>query len=645
MKKLFLISAVILGFLTFFSCEGEEQQHTASSDFSLLVDLPSSLEVEEGKLLSFGFFSGKGPMKGDRIVFKKDGIEYVSVVESVSSDSFCFALPKDISSGTYDFIVRRESVSKSLGRITLSVIKKVDVVIDDDSTIYGFVRCEAKGLAGVQVSDGYEIVVTDADGFYQMNSKKKNKMVYITIPSGYMPKCLGVQALFFHVLEKAETVAERKDFELFKTADQTDHTMLFFGDMHLANRSTKDRSQFSNFTKEVAAYVGANGSKPIYAMTLGDMTWDVYWYDNNYSFTNYLSDINQNINCLTVFHTMGNHDHDMRTSINGSSAGWDAVDWDTAHLFRDVLGPNYYSFNVGDVHYISLDDIYCKNTTGGKSADRKYDETVGAYVLDWLKKDLSYVDKSKTVVVAMHAPVFNQSGSEALKSAKSLTDCFSGFSNVLFVTGHSHKLWTVDKGSFKEHNTGAVCAAWWWSGYYVPELNIAQDGGPGGYRIMDFSGGNYTSFYKATGRPEAYQFRSYDRNQIKIDPTKVKYSAEYEAYLKQYGGYNEASSANQVILNVWDWNSKWKVEVTENGKPLTVTQFSGYDPLYFLTYCEGRFGSTTAPSFDVFKTIHMFKCTASSVTSTLQIKVTDDEGRVYTETMTRPKPFSLSTYK
>jgi hypothetical protein len=39
---------------------------------------------------------------------------------------------------------------------------------------------------------------------------------------------------------------------------------------------------------------------------------------------------------------------------------------------------------------------------------------------------------------------------------------------------------------------------------------------------------------------------------------------------------------------------------------------------------------------------HMFKVRASSATSTLDIKVTDCYGNVYTETMTRPKEFGYS---
>ena len=41
---------------------------------------------------------------------------------------------------------------------------------------------------------------------------------------------------------------------------------------------------------------------------------------------------------------------------------------------------------------------------------------------------------------------------------------------------------------------------------------------------------------------------------------------------------------------------------------------------------------------------HMFKVTASAPDTTLEIKVTDRFGNVYTESMTRPKDFKVQNY-
>ena len=217
-----------------------------------------------------------------------------------------------------------------------------------------------------------------------------------------------------------------------------------------------------------------------------------------------------------------------------------------------------------------------------------------------------------------------------------------------FVTGHSHKIWNIDSGTLHENNSGAVCGAWWWAGYYFATLNVAQDGAPAGYRIMEVKDKTMTSTFKATGRDATYQFRTYDRNSIRVDPAAFGVTANAAAcssYLDTYGSYNTASAANEVLINVWDYDKRWTVEVTEGGKKLSVTLVTAYDPLYLITYPVQRFKTTTSVSFNPFKTNHFFKVNATSATSTLEIKVTDDEGRTYTETMTRPKAFGIDTYK
>ena len=44
--------------------------------------------------------------------------------------------------------------------------------------VSGTITCDGQGVAGVAVSDGYEIVLTDADGHYAMSSGKKNGYVF-----------------------------------------------------------------------------------------------------------------------------------------------------------------------------------------------------------------------------------------------------------------------------------------------------------------------------------------------------------------------------------------------------------------------------------------------------------------------------------
>ena len=54
-------------------------------------------------------------------------------------------------------------------------------------------------------------------------------------------------------------------------------------------------------------------------------------------------------------------------------------------------------------------------------------------------------------------------------------------------------------------------------------------------------------------------------------------------------------------------------------------------------------GAVPTSSFVTDPTTHLFKAVASSPTSTLEIKVTDVYGNVYTETMQRPKEFTYTS--
>ena len=604
------------------------------------ISITSTKTVKAGTQITVSNAEGKGPLATDKVYLintKDSGITYEYSIEDLTATSFKFTIGESFQTGTYDFCIKRGSDYVKLATINYTMQSELEPA--SGSTVYGQVVCGGQGVADVAVSDGYEIVYTDSEGTYQLKSGKKDGYVYITVPSGYevdakqsySSQQAGILPLFWHKLTKTANVAERVDFTLYSAGDQTNHTVLLLGDMHLAGGKQNDLTQFGAFLSEFNSYVSSATGK-VYAFTLGDMTWDLYWYEKNYAFDQYLNTMSP-VTGVQVFHTIGNHDNDMKTSVDGNTAGWDAVDWDTATKYRDIIGPTYYSVNIGKVHYVVLDNIYCKNTTGGASADRIYTETVSTENLNWLKKDLAKVAKSTPVVVLMHAPLYNQTGSYNLTNGAELVSCFSGYSYVRFITGHTHKMWNIDKSSIHENNSGAICAAWWWAGYYNSSLNLAQDGAPGGYRVMDVKGTSMNSYFKGTSKDRNLQFRVYDRNQIQIvNPNAQDYATK--------------RSDNQVLINVWDYDSSWKVEVTEDGKSLAVSQLTAYDPLYIQTYIAKRYTTESSSIFaGAFKTNHMFAVTASSATSAITVKVTDDEGTVYTQTIQRPYAFTADNYK
>ena len=643
MKSKLIIPTVALLMCCCLCCTSKIANEQIGVELSQVKLNPKSpIECKAGQTLSCSFISGYGPLATDEIVLRRESLDDVVLpIKSLEKTAFSYTLPKQFDFDTYSFCLRRDGSLRGFGKVTYvqegsQGSEDNPIGPEEGSTVWGLVSCEGKGIPGVVVSDGVEVVATDSRGVYQMSSSKQNGYVFISGPSGYEVAARGVLPQFHKQVAKSAYVCQRIDFNLYESGDQTKHTMLYFGDMHMANR-TKDRAQFRTFTSEINEYMKANSAAKVYAITLGDMTWDQFWYTNAYGFDEYLNDVNAREG-LQIFHTIGNHDHDMNAT----------GDFYTVAKFREKICPNYYSFNVGDIHYVVLDDIECTNASASTTdgSVRSYKNNLTSEILDWLKKDLSFVSKTTPLVVTLHAPVHDRNGNAGLGNNSVFLSLIYDY-NTTIVSGHSHVLYNVVKSKYVEQNSGAVCAAWWWAGKYNPTFNIGTDGAPNGYRITSVSGKEQNSLFKAIGRPEDYQFRAYDRNSICINAANYGVQPERESILfeEDYGSYRTASSANEVIVNVWDWDPSWKVEMFENGKALSVSQMSGsYDPAFLIAYTIPRLLENNGVTWHSSKTNHLFKAAASSATSSVEIKVTDDEGRVYTQTMARPLAFKADSY-
>lgn len=637
-----------------FACGGSDDEKTPADNFDVQFTVPGSVDVTEGGECTFAVSGGgKSPLTTDTFILESDaGISYVCPIVNTSSDSFTVRLADGCETGYYKVFVKRDARKKSFGRIYINIVEDIDFKPDAGTTVYGIVSSAGVGVENVVVSDGAEVTVTNEKGIYQLKSAKKWGYVFISVPSGYEVPSVGVLPQFHRALKNSADVVERADFKLEKVDGQDSYKIFMLGDMHLANR-TGDLGQFAQFTSDLTDYMTRHKGEKMYALTLGDMTWDLYWYSNSYYFPQYLNTVNSQIKNLQIFHTMGNHDNDFQTRS----------DYDAAVKYVDQICPTYYSFNIGKVHYVVMDDIDCSSYDG--STSRNYVMSLSAEQLDWLAKDLSHVAKTTPVVVAMHAQVFYPTTSgfkidhDQVNTLR-LFDILDGYT-VRFVTGHTHKLFNVtpdapivDGHNFREYNSGSVCASWWWSGNLTPGIHIGTDGTPGGYGIWDVTGTDFQCLYKSTGWPEEYQFRSYDLNNVHFSmadvplmPSDISASVK-NAYMQYVNAYPQ-NNDNEVLINIWNWNSDWTLSVVdENRKTLPYTEVWAYDPLHIAALSVKRFNNArlkSTPSFITDKFTHFFKVKADDADTDLVITVKDEFGNEWTENMQRPKAFSTDAYR
>ena len=524
------------------------------------------------------------------------------------------------------------------------------------AVLTGVVYGDGAPLAGVCVSDGVQFATTDAAGRYRIESDKSAGFVFAVTPSNWVAaEADGVQPLFWAALDEVDARDEQHDFH-FASVDQSRYTVMFFTDLHLTNSSEKrDLDHYRSIAlasiSDEAAQASARG--PVYSLNLGDLSHDLYWYQYDFDVSSAKRFLEQNGFPTLLYSIPGNHDNDPYV----------ADDFESENPWRENLGPTYYSFDIGDIHYIQLDNTLFTNTGGAQGTVGKLDYTEGltADQLRWLEADLQRVPAGKTVFVGMHIQFTNRyriADGKLSWSYAMPADCRAKMLDLLapytvhFVTGHTHINYANRiTERMTEHNIAAVCATWWWTGNYTNgRTQMCRDGAPAGYGLFEIgtAGADDVQWhYQAIGKAADDQFRAYDLNRCLIPRDKYcpdiknNFGTVSAEFFAQYAnGYDRPRSDNTVLINVFNWNEKWKVEVreVETGNRLPVEQVDTYDPLHTIHFNMNRMNTnSTAMTFPTLLTSHMFEAVCSSPTTTLEITATDEFGRSYTEMMSRPR--------
>ena len=631
--------------------------------------------------------TASGAQQTDVIVLKNGNTALDCEISTVSEKSFKFVVPEGVVTGTkYNVSIRRDEATQSLFDMTI-YLQSVNTNVPDKAgmNLKGMVYCGSKGVADVLVTDGVNFTKTDSNGHYWLNSDKRYEVVYIVLPSGYDVKTQAAKPLFW-ASTSTDSSVEQFNFELVAN-NNDNHTLLIATDIHLNNRVSHTPNDFIQFkegwVKEVTQEYG--GKPNVYCLNLGDFSQDIYWYDYKCDLTVASSQISELP--FQFWSTMGNHDND------GHTPAGDDVDFRASSPFRHIMGPTHIAMNIGKVHYILIDNIIYLNDFPGSTADvlmgqRNYNAGYREDILEWVKKDLSYVDKSTPIVVGMHIPLCAAGGTayngeyKDYNKWKEFLDLFASFNEVEFVTGHTHvnRMRSIPGygTNMYEHNIGAVCGIWWNTSANTGgtsskpgKLALCSDGSPTCYYVYDVNGTNRKWHLKSIGAPETKQFKSYDMNEIKKFFDNYPIAKTFMDAKQSYGtdngnetiitwtakeyGYEE--EPNTVWINIWGYEEgsfagygNWKISVKEGNTELPVEKFSIsdpiHDPLAALTYeipehnAKQKF-STSSQSRKWHT--HMFKVKASSPNSTLTITVTDRFGNVYYEEMKRPKTFYTGT--
>ncbi len=441
-----------------------------------------------------------------------------------------------------------------------------------------------RGIAGVEVSNGREIVTTDRQGRYEI-SVRDGETVFLTQPAGYqVPVDEDNVAQFFYThmptgspelryggIDPTGPLPDAVDFPLARTTDtlSRDQRCLIGGDIQTYTQEEVDyalRGAFADLTQRTD-FTGCG------ALFIGDIVGDdLDLYDQTRELTSLLNG--------PARFLPGNHDLDL--------------DADYDHRFdtyRSQFGPDYYSYDAGDVHVVSLNTVQYSQ---GAPYNGTYNGGIDDEQLAWLRQDIANTPEDKLIVLATHIPLLNwhDQGSDRhqVDQVQAIHDIIGDRPAVAF-GGHSHTLEVMREGDSMEgwkslygvdelpfdHITAGAISGDWYTGR-VTEAGyptaLQRDGAVPGVFTLEAHGNRYEDSFIGTGRAASEQmslglntpaYRDwYDANRRNVGKAPA-FETPLEVSADELG-------ESWLTTNVWAGGTGTEVSVSIDGRPAQQAQ-------------------------------------------------------------------------
>ena len=212
-----------------------------------------------------------------------------------------------------------------------------------------------KGVSGVAVTDGLNVVLTDSRGYYSLPGTARSRFIYITVPSGYKT----VSRFYYRI----DQPGGEYSFGLVAFAPTSGKTVRF---IQLADTEASDDFGWIGPIRDYAANESVG-----FIVHTGDIC-----YEKGLNFHG--RKVTGETMGVPVYYCVGNHD------LVAGSYG--------EELFENNFGPAFYSFDAGNTHFI---------VTPMLAGDYRPSYTKED-VFRWMQNDLRQVDTATSLVVFNH---------------------------------------------------------------------------------------------------------------------------------------------------------------------------------------------------------------------------------------------------
>jgi len=408
--------------------------------------------------------------------------------------------------------------------LSLLIFPLISVSADFSGVVYADLNrnnlkdANEKGIKGVAVSDGLNVVQTDENGYYKLPGSPGTRFIYITVPSGFRT----INRFYIH----AGKPASEYNFGLITFPPSKNKIVRF---IQLADTEAGDDFGWVGPIRDYAA-----NEEVSFIVHTGDIC-----YENGLNFHG--RKVTGETMGVPVYYCIGNHD-----LVKGNYG---------EELFEKNFGPVFYSFEAGNTHFIVTPML----AGDFKPSYSKED------VYRWMKNDLKLVDPSKNIVVFNHNLLTMEE-----KFIYGIDD--QEYINLnehnlkAWIFGHWHSNYLIRHGK-----TGiiSVCTA--------PPNKGGIDHSPSNFPVYEINEAgelsvrpryNYLNNHFAVVSPDATQCASDGNGQILISVN--TYSTTSPTEKTEYRIDDTKKWTALTRQSDWNWSGKYPEAKLETGVPHSI---------------------------------------------------------------------------
>jgi hypothetical protein len=498
-----------------------------------------------------------------------------------------------------------------------------------------------KGIAGVMVSNGLDVVKTADDGSWWLPVRDGDS-VFVIKPAGWVlpvdPATNLPHFAYIHAPDGSPDLGFRFegvaptgplpasiDFALHRQSEAARFDAVLFTDPQ-----PESLNEVGYIRDDVVSVV--DGSQAAFGITHGDIMFDDLSYYPRYN--RIVGSIG-----LPWFNCRGNHDLNLEAPDNTHAA----------ETFKRVFGARWLAFQYGGATFILLDNVDYLGTDPSKpNGGGKYRGFFGERQLGFVRNVLANVPRDGLVVISFHIPLKTLAASDDANNTvdtKAFLEAIGTHPNTVSFCGHTHtnEHWYFTAadgyaaGTHHHHILAAVSGSWWSGPFDARGIPMAlqSDGTPNGFHVLAVDGSGYTTTLVPAHDPARGQMRLMLDSQVHGSDKELFNEYPPGALLTGPIGADRLGST-RLVVNVFDGGPRSKVEVSIAGSPWqTLRKVERLDPFVVEVYERHR--ASKKSWVEAGKSSHIWQAklpaTLEPGTHRVAVRATDEYGRTHNGSM------------